>query len=147
MPDPVHSHHVAVNEEHDLLSRGAHDARGPGSLTVSVINELSALLDVDPTKEPIYLEDSIDADWLDQLPNRDTVHGCNNTAVAFHYGDYKVFCCSCGKIAIYGDLEMHEKGEMVTPHSMSNITPEKTVVDLPDHRRQPRPSSKRSPAD
>lgn len=147
MPDPVHSHHVAVNEEHDLLSRGAHDARGPGSLTVSVINELSALFDVDPTKEPIYLEDSIDADWLDQLPNRDTVHGCNNTAVAFHYGDYKVFCCSCGKIAIYGDLEMHEKGEMVTPHSMSNITPEKTVVDLPDHRRQPRPSSKRSPAD
>jgi len=147
MPDPVHSHHVAVNEEHDLLSRGAHDARGPGSLTVSVINELSDLLDVDPTKEPIYLEDSIDADWLDQLPNRDTVHGCNNTAVAFHYGDYKVFCCSCGKIAIYGDLEMHERGEMVTPHSMSNITPEKTVVDLPDHRRQPRPSTKRSPAD
>lgn len=141
MPDPVHSHHVAVDEEHDLLSRGAHDARGPGSLTVSVISELSALLDVDPTKEPIYLEDSIDTDWLDQLPNRDTVHGCNNTGVAFHYGDYKVFCCSCGKIAIYGDLEMHERGEMVTPHSMHESTPEKTIIELPDHSRKRRPST------
>jgi hypothetical protein len=145
MPDPVHSHHVAVDEEHDLLSRGAHDTRGPGSLTVSVINELSELLDVDPTKEPIYLEDCIDADWLDQLPDRHATHGCNNIGIAFHYGDYKVFCCSCGKIAVYGDLEKHQKGEMVTPHSMSNITSDATEVEIPEHTRHKRPSTRGSP--
>ncbi|UBF21247.1 HalOD1 domain-containing protein [Halorubrum phage HRTV-13] len=144
MPDPVHSHHVAVDEEHDLLSRGAHDARGPGSLSISVIQELSDLLGVDPTTTPLYLEDCIDPDWLDKLPLADTVHGCNNVGVAFHYGDYKVFCCSCGKIAVYGDLEMHEKGEMVTPHSMSNITPEKEVVEVPEHTRKARPDGGRT---
>ncbi|UBF19585.1 HalOD1 domain-containing protein [Halorubrum tailed virus 10] len=141
MPDPIHSHHVAVDVEHDLLSRGAHDARGPGSLSISVIQELADLLDVDPTTTPLHLEDSIDADWLDQLPNRDTVHGCNNTGVAFHYGDYKVFCCSCGKIAIYGDLQAHERGEMETPHSMRLATPEKEVVEVPEHSRHERPST------
>ncbi|UBF19074.1 HalOD1 domain-containing protein [Halorubrum phage HRTV-14] len=144
MPDPVHSHHVAVDEEHDLLSRGAHDARGPGSLSVSVIQELADLLDVDPVTTPLHLEDCIDGDWLDQLPNRDTTHGCNNIGIAFHYGDYKVFCCSCGKIAIYGDLEAHERGEMVTPHSMSNITPEKTELEVPEHTRKARPDGGRT---
>ncbi|UBF21487.1 HalOD1 domain-containing protein [Haloarcula virus HJTV-2] len=144
MPDPVHSHHVAVDEEHDLLSRGAHDARGPGSLSISVIQELADLLDVDPVTTPLHLEDCIDPDWLDKLPLADTVHGCNNVGVAFHYGDYKVFCCSCGKIAVYGDLEMHERGEMVTPHSMSNITPEKTELELPEHTRKARPDGGRT---
>ncbi|UBF20082.1 HalOD1 domain-containing protein [Halorubrum virus HRTV-26] len=144
MPDPVHSHHVAVDVEHDLLSRGAHDARGPGSLSVSVIQELADLLDVDPVATPLHLEESIDSDWLDQLPNRDTTHGCNNVGVAFHYGDYKVFCCSCGKIAIYGDLQAHERGELETPHSMRSTTPEPSTLEIPEHTRKARPDGGRT---
>ncbi|QRD99628.1 HalOD1 domain protein [Halorubrum virus VOLN27B] len=144
MVDPVHSHHVAVDDEHDLLLRGAHDTRGPGSLSVSVVTELASLLDVDPTTTPLHLEKYIDPDWLDQLPDRSADHGENNIGVAFHYGDYKVFCCSCGKISIYGDLEAHEKGELETPHSMRSPTPETTTVELPDHKRHARPDGGRT---
>ncbi|UBF20326.1 HalOD1 domain-containing protein [Haloarcula virus HCTV-8] len=145
MVDPVHSHHVAVDEEHDLLLRGAHDSRGPGSLSVSVVKELSTLLDVDPISTPLNLDKYIDSDWLDQLPNRGAEHGENNIGVAFHYGDYKVFCCSCGKIAVYGDLAKHKRGEMKTPASMRSPTPDPTEVVVPDHSRTPRPTTPEKP--
>ena len=144
MVDPVHSHHVAVDEEHDLLLRGAHDARGPGSLSVSVVSELASLLEVDPTSTPLQLDNYIDSDWLDQLPDRSADHGENNIGVAFHYGDYKVFVCSCGKIAVYGDLEAHERGELETPHSMRSSAQEKTTVQLPEHNRLARPDGGRT---
>ncbi|AAL55028.1 HalOD1 domain-containing protein [Halophage HF1] len=145
MVDPVHSHHVAIEEGHDLLSRGAHDTRGPGSLSVSVVRELSSLLDVDPTRTQLHLDKYIDPDWLDQLPDRDSLHGENNLGVSFHYGDYKVFCCSCGKIAVYGDLEKYERGQMRTPPSMRSGTQAPTEVPVPDHSRTQRPHTPDEP--
>jgi hypothetical protein len=150
MTDPVHSYHVPINEGDDLIIRGAHDTRGPGSLSVSITRELAGLLDIDPSEDPLHLEDCVEIDCLDQLPNRDTVHGLNNIGVTFNYGDYTVFCCSCGKIAIYGDLERHKRGEMETPHSMRQSAPEIQEVEIPDHLRHERPGTptpdRRSPS-
>ena len=140
MPDPVHSHHIAIDDDDELITRGAHDTRGPGSLSVSVIRKLADLLDLDPTSTSLQLDNYIDLDWLDQLPDRDVDHDENNIGVVFHYGDYKLFVCSCGKISIYGDLEAHKRGELETPASMREATPDPTEVSVPEHSRTPRPS-------
>lgn len=86
-------------------------------MSISLIQLVADTLGVDPETTPLYLEDYVCLDYVDMFANQpDHEDGENNCMSGYcAYGEYVIFACSCGEMAIYGNLREHKRGSLDAP--------------------------------
>lgn len=92
-------------EDHTLLTTGEHNTRSISPLHVTVIKTLAALIEVDPTEEPLQLANYVSIEALDRLTHHDKKHVDARSAIGFYYTEYTqelfILARSNGDILIY----------------------------------------------
>lgn len=108
------STNIPIRADDTLVAAASHETESTRPMNITVIEMLADLLDLDPMTDCLCLEEHINVDFLNAVPENEA----DDFAIGFSYGGYFVLCMACGELEVYADSEEYRRGEVELPHSM-----------------------------
>lgn len=82
-----------------LVRQAFHDIDSKRRLSITLIEELAELLGIDPLEETLHLQDYIDLDTVDQLPEMNSMD--TELGMSFEYREYFISVNNEGRILFF----------------------------------------------
>ncbi len=109
--------HVGIDDTENILTDYTYSPQRCANFSTCMVESLCDLFDTDPTAKTIDLDKELPLDSIDKACR---FHSEDNkcSTLKTPLGDYNMVACSCGYVAILGDRDAHERGELELPPSM-----------------------------